>query len=184
MSITLTRPMSQETFFAWAEAQEERYEFDGEQPVLVTGGNILHSKLMGRLLARLLAQVDGVTFEAVGPDAAVATIGNRIRYPDVVVGAGSSSIMAKVVQSPVAVFEIVSASSSRTDRITKLREYGAVPSIRYYIILETDSAAATLFNKRVEGDWIAVALTKDEVISLPELAITVPIGTVYQGLID
>jgi hypothetical protein len=42
MNIALRRPMTQEEFLAWAEAQEERYEFDGFQPVAMTGGTNNH----------------------------------------------------------------------------------------------------------------------------------------------
>ncbi len=39
MSIAFHLPhMTREEFLDWAEAQEERYEFDGFQPVAMTGG--------------------------------------------------------------------------------------------------------------------------------------------------
>ena len=36
--------MTRDQFFNWAEAQEERYEFDGFQPVAMTGGSLNHSQ--------------------------------------------------------------------------------------------------------------------------------------------
>jgi hypothetical protein len=40
MNVALRRTMTREDFLAWAEGQEERYEFDGFQPVAMTGGTI------------------------------------------------------------------------------------------------------------------------------------------------
>ena len=38
MNVALRKPWTQEQFFTWADAQEARYEFDGFQPVAMTGG--------------------------------------------------------------------------------------------------------------------------------------------------
>lgn len=36
--------MTQDQFLDWVQAQEGRYEFDGFQPVAMTGGTINHSR--------------------------------------------------------------------------------------------------------------------------------------------
>jgi len=46
MNVALRKPMTREAFFAWAEAQDVRHEFDGSQPVAMTGGNLDHSCLL------------------------------------------------------------------------------------------------------------------------------------------
>lgn len=38
MNVALRRPMSLDDFLDWEERQELRYEFDGFQPVAMTGG--------------------------------------------------------------------------------------------------------------------------------------------------
>ena len=48
---------------------------------------------------------------------------------------------ARTIPGAVVVFEIVSPTSSRIDRIIKVREYAAVPSIRRYVILKLTSVA-------------------------------------------
>ena len=59
MNVPLRKPWTQEQFFAWAENQDTRYEFDGFQPVAMTGGfnnaaaigvnliGVLHTRLRG-----------------------------------------------------------------------------------------------------------------------------------------
>ncbi len=39
MSVALQRPMTLAEFLDWEERQELRYEFDGFQPVAMTGAN-------------------------------------------------------------------------------------------------------------------------------------------------
>ena len=81
------------------------------------------------------------------------------------------------------VFEVVSPSSNRTDRISKLREYRAVPSIRRYVILEHHSADLTVFS-RADGTaaWTATALTAGEALDMPELGISVPVQEFYEDV--
>jgi hypothetical protein len=49
MDVALQQPWTVEKFFAWAERQEGRYEFDGEQPVAMTGGSNRHAIIMRSL---------------------------------------------------------------------------------------------------------------------------------------
>jgi hypothetical protein len=47
--------------------------------------------------------------------------------------------------------------SERTDRLEKLREYQATPSIQRYVILEQKSIGATMFTRKGE-ELVAAAL--------------------------
>ena len=148
MSATLRKPMSREEFFEWAEAQDERYEFDGEQPVLMNGGLVGHNRLQRRLAAMLQARLSGQHFEVLGPNDGVGTTGKRVRYPDALVSRGFTTWTERLVANVVAVFEVASPSTSRVDQVMKLREYGAVETIRSYAIFETESPAVTAFEKQ------------------------------------
>ncbi len=56
MSASL-QPLTLEEFLGWERAQELRYEFDGIQPVAMTGGSRAHSLLATRLAPALVFQV-------------------------------------------------------------------------------------------------------------------------------
>ena len=182
--MTLRKPMFREEFFAWAEAQDERYEFDGEQPILMTGGSVGHSRLIGRLLAALIAQLEEGPFVSFGPDAGIATIGAKVRYPDAVIAAVAGHDADRLVTKPVAVFEVANPSSSRVDRITKLREYRQVETIRAYVILEGDAPAATVFHKQSDESWQATPLTADDAVSLPAYGVSFTLASLYKGILD
>ncbi len=91
--------------------------------------------------------------------------------------------MDRLVPEAVAVFEMLSQTSGRNDRIDKLRQYRAVPSIRHYIILEFASVALTVFRRASDtDDWTAAALLADDVLALPEVGIQVPVSEFYAGV--
>jgi Uma2 family endonuclease len=56
MSASL-KPLTLGEFLDWERAQEPRYEFDGIQPVAMTGGSRPHSRVGTRLLTALSVRV-------------------------------------------------------------------------------------------------------------------------------
>jgi Uma2 family endonuclease len=175
--------MTREQFFAWAQADGGRWEFDGFEPVAMTGGTINHNRISRNLHAALRSRLQGSGCEPLGPDAGVATVGETVRYPDAVVTCTKVSGTAYLVPHPVAVFEVLSPTSGRTDRIIKLREYRAVPSIRRYVILEHASAGLIdLTRANADEDWTATALTAEDTLRMREFNTEIPVSEFYAGV--
>jgi Uma2 family endonuclease len=174
--------MTREEFLDWAAAQDQRYEFDGFQPVAMTGGTLDHSQIAQNIYLALGTRLRGTGCRPLGPDAGVATVGEAVRYPDALVTCTRAPGTDRVVPGVVVVFEVLSPTSGRADRIEKLREYFAVPSIRRYVILEHTSVGLT-DHVRLHGDdpWIATALTEGDVLRMPEIGIEIPIVEFYEG---
>lgn len=177
MSAPLRKPMTLPQFLAWEERQELRYEFDGFQPVGMTGGTDAHEAIGGRLRALLQDRLQGKPCRVRGPTLKVEVVG-RIRYPDAFVYCTPVPPRETVIREPVVVFEIISPGTSRTDRIEKLREYQATGSIQRYVILEQDGIAAMMFERR-GGGWDARALTAGDVLHMPEIGVAIALSDVY-----
>ena len=118
-------PWTTETFLAWEDKQEGKFEFDGRKVILMTGGSFAHQHIVFNLrgiLGRLLA---GMPFRVA--QEMRLRIGNRIRYPDVVVCAGPQDQSTRTITDAVAIFEVLSDDTATTDRVAKLLEYADVP---------------------------------------------------------
>lgn len=174
--------MTCDRFLAWAETQDQRHEFDGFRPVAMTGGTIRHNRLQRRLLACLEARLGGGPCEALGPDVAVRTLGEAVRYPDALVTCTPQRDDDKLVSGAVVVFEIVSPGSAQLDRIVKLKEYQSVSSVRRYVILEQTSIAATVIARTEQGPWTVDVLTEGATLALPEIGIDIPLAEIYASL--
>jgi len=184
MSVTRRVPaMTRGQFFDWAEAQEERYEFDGFEPVAMTGGNINHDVITGNIHRALHARLRGGSCRPLGPNAGIATVGDTVRYPDQIVTCARAAGTAHLVPGVVVVFEVLSPSSGRIDRIVKVREYAAVASILRYVIVESADVGLTVL-ERADGDqkWTATTLTGEDALSLPEVEIEVAVAALYEGI--
>ncbi len=184
MTVALRKPMTQREFFDWAEAQDTRHEFDGVQPVAMTGGTLGHSLLIGNIYRQLANRLAGTGCRPLGPDAGVATVGDTVRYPDAVVTCTKFGREDRVVPNPVVVFEVISPTSIRIDRIVKLHEYQAVPTIRRYVIVEPDTVAVTVLSRDHEGEaFRAAGLAEGATLHLPEVGIEIPVAAIYEGIV-
>ena len=180
MSVALQKPMTREEFLAWEEAQELRYEFDGFQPIAMTGGTASHARVQRNLAISIGGRLRGTPCEFYGSDLKIET-GKGFRYPDGFVACSPISGDATVVRDPVVIFEVLSESTEGTDMVTKNHEYAAIASVRRYVMLSQNDMAGTVF-ERVGDDWVGHLLNATSVIRMPEIGIEVAMVELYEGV--
>ena len=174
--------MTRAAFLDWDGHEDGRYEFDGVRPVPMAREALNHSRIVGNIAFALHTRLRGTGMFALGPEVGLATTGSAVRYPDVLVAQSGQIGTSKLATGAVAVFEVVSPTSSRTDRITKVAEYRAVPAIRRYVIVEGTSVALRAHHSQsANADWTVTLLVVGEVLALPELGIEVPLAEIYEG---
>ena len=179
METVLDRSWTTETFLAWEDRQEGKHEFDSCQVVPMPGGSVAHQEIvfsLSLLLARLLV---GTSFRAL--HAMRLRIGERVRYPDVLVCPVTVPQTQRTLTDAIVVFEVLSDDTAATDRVAKLRDYAAIPSLQYYIMLEQASRAAIICQPAKGGTWITSPQPQGS-IALPELNLALPVDDIYQGL--
>ncbi len=180
MSTVMRKPMTIEAFLKWEERQELRWEFDGFAPVAMTGGSNEHEAIGTRLRTLLDMALLGKRCRVRGPTMKIEVAG-RIRYPDAFVFCSDAVRGQTVITDPVVVLEVLSPSTSRIDRIEKLREYQATPSIRRYVLLEQDAIAATVYLKRDDA-WTVSVVTGDATLMMPEIEVELSLADIYAGV--
>ncbi len=180
MNIALRRPpMSLDEFLAWENRQEERWQFDGFEPRAMVGGTLAHNQIVGNLIMALRPRVRVPC--RVYSEAVRLRLAHTVRYPDVMVACGPFAAAATELNDPIVVFEVLSPSTSREDRIEKNREYAATPSIQRYVILEQDAVAAEVYSRDGES-WLRSTVTGSELLSMPEIGMEMPLAEAYAGL--
>ncbi len=169
------KPLTLDEFLAWERDQPARYEFDGVQPVAMTGGSRAQSRVGTRLVIALGSRLQPPC-EAFGPDLKVLTTG-RIRYPDASVVCAASDEASDAVE-PTVVCEVLSPATVLTDRRVKTLEYAAVPCILVYLLLEQDRPEATVMRR--SAAWEPETLRGlDATLELPEVDASVPLRVIY-----
>ena len=183
MNAPLGRGWTRDEFFDWADGQEGLWEFDGSQPVDMNGGTLGHAIVTANLNFALSSRLRGTRCRTLGPSTGVATIGQAVRYPDAVVTCDDLDVTARMVPGVIVVFEVLSSSTSRTDRIDRVREYAVIASVRRYVILECTLPELNVFERADAGEpWRVTRLNHGDLLCMPEIDVTVPVSDLYQGI--
>lgn len=172
--------MSLDEFLAWESQQEERWEFDGHGPVAMVGGTARHNEIVGNLDTALRQRLSRPC-RAYRETMRVRTGRGTMRYPDLLVVCTRVGPDTTEITDPVIIFEVLSRSTSRKDRIEKAVEYLATASIHRYVLLEQDAIATTSM-RRSGGVWETVVLTGSAVLDLPEVGVQIPLPEIYADI--
>jgi Uma2 family endonuclease len=126
-------------------------------------------------------QLEEQGYESFTHDVKVQVLVNGIyRYPDVVVAPEADDAQEYIVLEPAIMVEVASENSAKTDRHTKLKEYIALPTLKYYLIIAQYEMSVEVFSR--EGNrWIVDVFTEiNDVIDLPTLGIDLPLYEIYK----
>jgi Uma2 family endonuclease len=183
MDTVLPDALTTERFLAWEDRQEGKHEFDGRDVIPMTGGSLAHQRIVRNLLFVLASLLD----EGIMPVAQEMRVqsGRKVRYSDLCVFSGVLDQATRTLTDAIAIVEVLSDDTATTDRVDKLLDYAALPSLRCYVLLEQTAVAATLFQRGAGGPsggpWIASAHTGGT-LTLPGLDISLTLPDLYRGL--
>ena len=100
---------------------------------------------------------------------ALRTAPRTARRPDVSVDCAPPRADSYEAHRPTVVIEVLSPSTRKIDRFTKLEEYRRHPSLRQILLIDPDAVAAKLHSRPDEGAWSDVDLIgRDAVLALYE----------------
>jgi Uma2 family endonuclease len=104
------------------------------------------------------------------------------RYPDIVIAPKSDDDDEYLVKQPVIMVEVASIDSMKRDTVTKLKEYTAIPSMKYYLIVSQDEMSVQLYYKN-DKDWSYTFFeTPEEMIILPDFSIEISLADIYDEI--
>jgi Uma2 family endonuclease len=139
-------PMDKDTFLAWAQGREGRFELVERHVVMMVGGSKAHALIASQLMRALWAQIDVTKWVVLGSDLAVDVGPGSLRYPDAIVDSIAGQ-RALVATGPVLVAEVLSPSSATLDLGDKASEYLRLPSLAAYLVLSQDEIKAWVYLK-------------------------------------
>jgi Uma2 family endonuclease len=186
MAEVQVRTMTADEFYLWQLDQDERYELVDGVPVplrAMTGASNAHDVILVNCIGELHARLRGKPCRVASADTALRTAIRSSRRPDVTVDCAPPEAGSYEARRPTVVVEVLSPSTRKLDRFTKLEEYRRHPSLRHILLVDPDSVAAKLYSRADEGAWRDEDLVgKDAVIALPAIDVTLPLGALYERL--
>ncbi len=186
MAEAQVRTMTADEFYQWQLDQDERYELvDGVPAPLraMTGASNAHDVILVNCIIELGTRLRGKPCRVASAETALRTSIRSARRPDVTVDCAPPEAKSYEAHRPTVVVEVLSPSTRKIDRFTKLEEYRRHPSLRHILLVDPDAVAAKLYSRVDEGAWSDVDLIgEDAVVSLPAIDVTLPLSALYERL--
>jgi Uma2 family endonuclease len=114
---------------------------------------------------------------------ALRTAPRTARRPDVSVDCAPPRADSYEAHRPTVVIEVLSPSTRKIDRFTKLEEYRRHPSLRHILLIDPDAVAAKLYSRPDEGAWSDVDLIgRDAVVDLSAIEVALPLAALYERI--
>ena len=183
------QPMTEAEYLVWSREQDDRYEYVDGAPQLkfvewdgskmMTGATQVHSVVAGNVYVFLHHALKGKPCRTFISDSKIITPKGNHRFPDVAVDCGPYRPKNLELTKPVVVFEVQSKSTHWIDVTRKIDEYKSIESIQHIVYLSQDEARGRCWSR--DNGWSVVDFEGMEAaIALSALAITVPVGALYE----
>ncbi|HEX8316170.1 MAG TPA: Uma2 family endonuclease, partial [Flavisolibacter sp.] len=180
---TSSSPLTVEEYVQLELKSDKRHEFINGQLIEMPGEKDINNEIAGLIYAFLLVQLKPKGFQVYINDVKVATTDKtKYYYPDVFATKEARSEQNQYIKyEPELIVEVISPSTHITDTVDKYIAYTAIPSLKYYLIIEPETIYATLYSKNTEDKWEAMSYIRNtDVLQMPLLHLALPLSEVYK----
>lgn len=188
MVANLTHTYTLDEYFELERNSEERHEFWDGEIFCMSGGSVMHERIIRDTLVHLTAQLAGRECEAFTSNMRVKVPSMPpYRYPDVSALCGEAEFEkiggVDALVNPTLIIEVLSASTEAYDRGEKFRRYKSIPSFSEYLLIAQDHAHVTQISRREDEEWIYRDFSELEAsVALSSMNCELSLGDIYRNV--
>lgn len=186
--------MPVEQYLALDEATDGKYEYlDGfvfmlrppssaySENALVdmAGGSVAHAALCARIVTLVNVALGESSCMAYTSDARMKLAEKQYLYPDVTVSCAQEAGL--MLANPVVVVEVLSPATEKRDRGAKFKAYKALPSVREYMLIGSESKAIEV-HRREGTFWRQYHYREGDLVELASIGVSFPFDEVYRRI--
>ena len=183
MSDLAYRAMTLKEFLRWDDGTDKHYELIGGFPVAMAPPAEVHRALAVRLVSRIDAALSArrpcnaqIETGITRPDRA-----DTYFVADIAATCLPLSPDRQAIEEPFLIIEILSPSTERHDRRTKLPIYRQLETVKEIVFINSDSIYAEL-HRRAGAHWITEILRGGHgILTLTSVGIDIPLAELYEG---
>ena len=174
-------------YLALEEAAEIRSEYDAGEIRAMAGGSRHHSLIIGNIHRRLHQGLETGDCEIHMSDMRLLVARHDLyTYPDVMIICGPVEFMPErddTVTNPTLLIEVLSPSTREYDRVKKFGIYKTLPSLREYLLVDSERVHVTHLQRLSNGKW-TVDMVNDlaDVLTLESIGCTLTLQQIYRRL--
>jgi Uma2 family endonuclease len=183
MSPEVAEKVSVDEYLELLQTSDIRYEYVDGTLIPMPGESRKANALALNLVEALRKPLRAKGFDTFAHDVRTNVLKGRIyRFPDVVVTPADDNAETHAVNQPVLLAEVLSEGTQDVDRGAKLREYCALPSLQYYLLIAQHEVSVECYRRNGEVWEYLFFLTKTDVLDLPFFGVSLSLTDLYEGI--
>jgi Uma2 family endonuclease len=171
--------------------RQERARTDGRaelldgEIVMMAGATRRHNRIVSSIDVALNVRLAGGRCEAIVTDMKVkAQATESYTYPNVVVFCDDTAEFEDekedVLTTPLVIFEVLSPSTRGRDRGDKFAYYRTIPSLRHYVLVDTQGREVDHYARQGDETWLFTTLRGQDVLRLDPPGVELPLDEIYR----
>jgi Uma2 family endonuclease len=173
-----------EEYFELEKHSDIRHEFINGKLIAMPGESVTANRIADNCGFQLRVSLNKKGYDTIRHDVrTVLENRKKYRYPDVAVAKRAEITDSHAVRKPEILIEVTSENSVSTDRKEKLKEYTALPSLQYYLIVSQEEMFVEVYSRGEKGWFYKVYEFPNEEIPLPYLACSLSLSDIYENVI-
>jgi Uma2 family endonuclease len=149
--------LSEEEYLSFEKASQTKHEYYQGEIFAMSGAGRRHNIIFSNLFGLLAYSLKGKSCQPFGSDMRLHIPENTLyTYPDITIYCGEVKPSEKDEDTsilPTVVIEILSPSTKEYDRGTKFKLYRGIPSLREYILIDTEIINVEIFTLTTNNTW-------------------------------
>src|SRR4051812_43381492 len=147
-----------EEYLAFERASQAKHELYKGEIFAMAGASFNHNQIQMNFTGEVRNFLKGKTCNVFGSDLRIHVPANGLfTYPDAIIICGTSQLMDKefdTVLNPSVIVEILSPATQRYDRGEKFMLYRSIPSLKEYILIDSESISIEHYKRNNDNTWL------------------------------
>lgn len=177
-----------EEYLEMENAATEKHGYYQGEIFAMSGAKAPHNDISTNLLGGLWSKLKGNPCKPSGSDQRVHIEKNSLfTYPDISIVCGQRNTLNDDqynVLNPTVIIEVLSASTKTYDRGDKFKLYRDIPTLKEYILVDSESYSVEDFYVNEQGNWeLKEYNTIDETLVFNSIDVSLALADIYDGVV-
>ena len=175
-----------EEYLQLEEASQERHEYYQGDVFAMSGSKVTHNMIAVNTLGQLLGKLRGTPCKPFNSAQRIHIEKNSLfTYPDISIVCGEIETRNNDdwnILNPIVIVEILSPSTRDYDRGQKFKLYRDIPSLKEYLLIDSESINVEIFFLNDHGNWELIEYNSiDSLFALHSINVILELKEIYGG---
>lgn len=178
------KKISIEEYLVFERSSEAKHEYYQGEVFAMSGAGRRHNIIFSNLFTSIGNLLRGTSCFPYGSDMRLYIPQNKLfTYPDISVYCGEmNQLDDDNGLNPTVLIEILSPSTRNYDRGGKFKLYREIPSLKEYVLVDTETILVEVFRINASGHWeLEEYKSLDQMLPLTSVSISFALKDIYQG---